>query len=182
MSTQMSKFLSLVLRHRPEVIGISLDKAGWTPVPALLEALTRAGKPLTRVELETIVATNDKQRFAFSRDGRYIRANQGHSASVDLGLIPCRPPTVLYHGTVDRFMEAIQSEGLRPGQRQHVHLHEEVAAAKKVAARRGQPVVLTIAARAMWADNFRFYVSANNVWLTDNVPPDYFETLTEETP
>jgi putative RNA 2'-phosphotransferase len=172
-SVRTSKFLSLVLRHQPEKIGISLDSAGWVGVRELLDALARHGSPLGEVELRHVVETSDKKRFAFSEDGLRIRASQGHSVEVDLGYQPAAPPDVLYHGTVARFLPSIRAAGLLKGKRHHVHLSRDVETATKVGGRRGEAVVLTVVAAGMARDGLVFYVSANGVWLTEHVPPQY---------
>jgi len=168
-----SKFLSLVLRHRPETVGIVLDENGWVDVDALLDACRLKGRGMTREELDEVVRTNDKKRFAFSPDGQRIRANQGHSVEIDLDLTPQTPPDVLYHGTTDRFLQSILKQGLQKRKRHHVHLSRDPATATTVGGRRGKPVVLRIDAARMQADGFTFYCSANNVWLTDEVPATY---------
>jgi putative RNA 2'-phosphotransferase len=168
-----SKFLSLVLRHQPEKIGITLDPAGWVGVRELLDALGRHGRSMSEVELRQVVETSDKKRFAFSEDGLRIRASQGHSVGVELGYEPATPPDVLYHGTVARFVESIRTGGLLKGQRHHVHLSRDVETAEKVGGRRGEAVVLTVDAGAMVRDGLVFYVSANGVWLTEHVPARY---------
>ncbi len=168
-----SKFLSLVLRHQPELIGLRLDEAGWVPVAELLEGCRRAGQAITLEELKEIVRTSDKQRFALSEDGTRIRANQGHSIDVDLGLEPASPPAVLFHGTVERFLPAIRREGLRPMSRHDVHLSADQETATRVGARRGKPVVLTVDAAGMSAAGHTFRISANGVWLVAAVPPEY---------
>lgn len=173
MSTKPSKFLSLVLRHDPARIGITLDSAGWTDVAALLAALAAHGTALTREELASIVATSDKQRFALSPDGERIRANQGHSVEVELELAPATPPATLYHGTVDRFLASIHDKGLIKGARHHVHLSADLETAQKVGGRRGRPVILVVRAADMVASGYSFYVSQNGVWLTDHVPPTF---------
>jgi putative RNA 2'-phosphotransferase len=170
---KISKFLSLVLRHQPELIGLELDPQGWADVAELLDRAARHGKPITREQLEQAIATNDKQRFALSPDGTRIRANQGHSVEVDLGLVPQEPPELLYHGTARQFLEPIRAEGLVAGKRQHVHLSADVPTALKVGSRHGQPVPLTVRAGAMHRDGLAFYRSENGVWLTDNVPPEF---------
>lgn len=170
MSVKTSKFLSLVLRHEPEKIGLTLDEAGWVPVADLLAALARHRHPLTEAELGEVVATSDKKRFAFSEDGTRIRASQGHSVEVDLGYEPATPPAILHHGTVDRFIESIREKGLIKGQRHHVHLSADVATATIVGQRRGKPVLLTINAEGMHAAGCAFFRSANGVWLTEHVP------------
>ena len=168
-----SKFLSLVLRHKPEVIGLSLNGEGWADVDMLLEAAQRHGHPLNRNLLDEVVFTNDKQRFAYSPDGSKIRTNQGHSVAVDLGLEPTTPPPVLYHGTVARFLESIRKKGLEKRQRQHVHLSATVETAQRVGARRGKPMVLSVNAEKMCKEGYLFYLSANGVWLTEEVPLRY---------
>lgn len=171
--SQTSKFLSLILRHEPEAVGITLDEGGWVVVDDLLAALARHGKPLSRGELEEIVATNDKKRFAFNDDGTQIRASQGHSVEVELAYQPATPPALLHHGTVERFLASIRAQGLIRGQRHHVHLSADDETAARVGARRGRPVVLTIDAAAMFAAAHLFYRSENGVWLTEHVPPIY---------
>jgi len=175
MSTKVSKFLSLVLRHEPARIGITLDSAGWTDVDALLAASAAHGVAFTRDELAQVVATSDKQRFALSPDGARIRANQGHSVEVELELAPATPPAVLYHGTVDRFLDSIRAQGLVKGERHHVHLSADLATAQKVGGRRGKPVVLVVRAADMVAAGHAFYVSHNGVWLTDAVPATFLD-------
>jgi putative RNA 2'-phosphotransferase len=167
---RVSKRLSYVLRHRPESVGIQLDEAGWVPVDDLLTALGTAGLPLTREQLDHVVATNDKRRFAFDSDGERIRASQGHSVAVDLGYSPTQPPPVLFHGTADGTVCSVLAEGLCPGRRHAVHLSCDVATARAVGARHGRPVVLRVDAAGMAAEGAVFTRSANGVWLTDAVP------------
>ncbi|MBL1286029.1 RNA 2'-phosphotransferase [Streptomyces sp. NPDC057699] len=167
----VSKYLSKHLRHEPDRIGISLDEHGWVAVDELLRACTRHGFTLTRDDLDHVVTVNDKQRFTL--DGDRIRANQGHSVTVDLGLPPAEPPAYLYHGTVARVLDAIRAEGLRPMDRHHVHLSPDRETAVRVGARRGTPVVLAVDAGAMHRAGHLFHVSANGVWLTDAVPPAF---------
>lgn len=170
---RISKFLSLVLRHQPELIGIVLDAQGFTPVEDLIAKSHRHGMRFSEAELQEVVAGSDKQRFALSDDGRLIRANQGHSVPVDLALEPVAPPDVLYHGTVAKFLDSIREKGLLKGQRHHVHLSPDEATAKAVGSRRGTPVILTIDSARMHAEGILFYHSANGVWLTDRVPPGF---------
>ena len=153
-------------------MGLTLDEAGWADVEELLAALH-----LTRAELEHVVATNDKQRFAFDDTGRRIRASQGHSRPVDLGYAAREPPEALFHGTVERLLPAILAEGLRPGRRHAVHLSPDVATARAVGGRRGRPVVLRVDAAAMHAAGHAFTRSANGVWLVDAVPERYLTVL-----
>jgi putative RNA 2'-phosphotransferase len=170
---RVSKRLSYVLRHHPESVGIQLDGAGWVDVAELLAALRASGLELTRAELEHVVATNDKRRFAFDGGGTRIRASQGHSVAVSLGYEPAAPPAVLFHGTVERNLAAIRAEGLRPGNRHAVHLSPDPETARAVGARRGRPTVLRVDAARMSADGWSFTRSANGVWLVDAVPPSY---------
>lgn len=173
--TTTSKFLSLVLRHQPELIGLTLDRAGWASVDALLAACAAHGRPLTRAELAQLVADSDKQRFALSPDGTQIRANQGHSVAVDLALAPRTPPDTLFHGTHAGALRFIREEGLVKGERHHVHLSADLATAKKVGARRGPPVILTVRAGAMAAAGHVFYCADNGVWLVDAVPAAFLD-------
>jgi putative RNA 2'-phosphotransferase len=166
-----SKFLSLLLRHRPELIGIRLDHSGWVDIDDLLDAMKRHGRALHREDLMEIVKADLKGRYAIV--GNRIRANQGHSVEVDLGLEPVEPPEHLYHGTVERFLPAIRDQGLVKGQRHHVHLSEDAATATAVGSRRGKAVVLVIEAGRMHRDRHTFYQSHNGVWLTNNVAPRY---------
>lgn len=168
-----SKFLSLVLRHKPEEIGLTLDGNGWADVEDLIRLSNEHGTRLTRSLLEQIVAENDKQRFALSEDGRRIRANQGHSVQVDLALPPSQPPGLLYHGTASRFVDSIRASGLHSANRQHVHLSPDVSTATKVGQRHGRPVVLVVRAGEMFTAGHTFFLSANGVWLTERVPLEF---------
>ena len=168
-----SRFLSLVLRHRPEVLGLELGSEGWVSVDDLLRACAADGRALSREELEEIVATNSKQRFAFSEDGLSIRASQGHSVEVELGYEASVPPALLYHGTVAKVLPLILESGLLAMQRQHVHLSADEATAREVGARRGKAIVLHVDTEAMIASGHEFFVSANGVWLTRHVPAEY---------
>jgi putative RNA 2'-phosphotransferase len=168
-----SKFLSLILRHEPERVGLKLDRAGWVGVTELLEAVNRNGVSLTLDQLKHVVAINDKKRFAFSEDGMRIRASQGHSIEVDLQYERQTPPELLYHGTPVRFVESIRTTGLNKGQRHHVHLSPDPQTAAKVGQHRGHPVVLAIRSGEMHRQGHLFYRSANGVWLVDHVPPAF---------
>ncbi|WP_069171577.1 RNA 2'-phosphotransferase [Streptomyces griseus] len=170
-TVKVSKYLSKHLRHQPERIGITLDANGWVAIDELLLACARHGFTVGRAEIDHVVASNDKKRFAVA-DGR-IRASQGHTVPVDLGLSPVDPPPYLYHGTVARVLDVIRTEGLRPMARHHVHLSPDRETATRVGARRGAPVVLSVDAGAMHRAGHSFYVSANGVWLTDSVPPRF---------
>ncbi len=172
---KISKFASLVLRHRPEVAGLRLDAEGWVDVDDFLRGCAKAGHPLTRAQLEEAVATNDKKRFAFSEDGAKIRASQGHSVEVELGYRPAPPPDRLFHGTVDAALPAIRREGLRKMKRHHVHLSFDRPTAERVATRRGPPRILEVRAAQMHADGHAFFVSDNGVWLTETVPVAYVD-------
>ncbi len=168
-----SKFLSLVLRHEPDKAGLTLDDAGWADVAALLAGAAKAGRPIARDELDEIVRTSDKKRFAFSEDGTRIRANQGHSVEVDLGYEPADPPAALYHGTAVHVLPAVRAEGLTRQARHHVHLSADRTSAEAVGRRHGKLALLTVDAARMAADGHKFYLAANGVWLADAVPAEY---------
>ena len=169
--------MSLVLRHNPQKIGITLDENGWADVFLLLSGINRSGHKATLDDLKEVVATNDKQRFKFNDDYSKIRANQGHSVAVDVEMKATVPPDTLYHGTATRFLEAIKSKGLIAKSRLHVHLSSEKETAIKVGSRHGKPVILVINASKMQADGLVFYFSENGVWLTESVPPEYIRQL-----
>lgn len=170
-----SKFLSMVLRHHPERINIKLDNNGWASVNELLLNMQNTKYKLSFEELKDIVDTNDKKRYIFNEDFTKIRASQGHSIKIDLGLESIEPPDVLYHGTSTRFIDGIMNEGLKKMNRQHVHLSKDIETATKVGSRHGKPAILEIAARAMAADGYVFYLSDNGVWLTDDIPVEYIK-------
>lgn len=170
---EISKFLSYILRHDPGSIGLALDPQGWVDVDALLDKAKAAGRPIDRATLEAVVADNDKKRFTLSEDGRRIRAAQGHSVAVDLGLDPVVPPARLFHGTATRNLDAIMIEGLKPGSRQKVHLSADEATARTVGQRHGKPVILTVDTAGMHAEGYLFWQAENGVWLTDTVPPRF---------
>lgn len=163
--------MSRHLRHQPERLGLTLEPGGWVRVEDLLEACRDHGFALTIADLQEVVERNDKQRLAFDETGTRIRANQGHSVEVDLQLEPAEPPALLFHGTAEQHLDAILREGLRPMRRHHVHLSRDEATATRVGARHGRPVVLEVDASAMAAAAHAFFVTANGVWLTDEVPP-----------
>jgi len=167
---RLSKWLSLVLRHKPESVGVALGDGGWIAVKDLLGALSARGERVSRDDLAELVRTSDKQRFAFDDTGERIRANQGHSVAIDLALPEAPPPPWLFHGTPRRFVDAIRKEGLIKGERHHVHLSLDEATAKNVGQRRGVAVVLHVHADAMAKEGHVFYRSANGVWLTEHVP------------
>ena len=168
-----SKFLSLVLRHDPSVIGIELDEAGWVEVATLLDALQNHRPQITRERLIEIVETNDKRRFAFSEDHARIRASQGHSIGVDLDLPQSTPPNSLFHGTAEGNLTSIHKNGLLRGQRDHVHLSLDEETATRVGARHGKPIVLQVESGQMVESGYVFYVSENGVWLTAHVPSTF---------
>ncbi len=174
---KVSKYLSKHLRHEPERVGLTLAPGGWVSVDELLAACIRQRFVITRKELVEVVETNDKRRFSFDSSGRRIRANQGHSTAVDLQLEPLAPPDVLYHGTGERAVGQIQSDGLRKMARHHVHLSPDSPTALKVGARHGRPAVFAVDSARMAAYGLTFYRSQNGVWLVDAVPPRYLRLL-----
>lgn len=173
---KVSKSLSYVLRHRPDTVGLELGDGGWVAVDELISAFRSSGKRMSVALLETVVANNDKQRFEFSEDRTKIRARQGHSTEVDLGYQPAVPPDVLYHGTATKNLESIQQQGLIKGRRHHVHMSTNKETMLDVARRHGKPVLLSIDAKRMLADGHEFFITGNNVWLTDHVPPEYIDS------
>lgn len=174
-----SKFLSRHLRHEPAALGLTLADGGWAEVATLLDACARHGFPLTREQLDEIVRSSDKKRFAFDETGLRIRANQGHSTPVDLQLEPAEPPPILYHGSAAKNATPILAFGLLKMKRHHVHLSLDQATALKVGQRKGNPVLFAIEAAAMHEQGFVFYCSANGVWLTDHVPPQFLRVIEE---
>ena len=174
--TGTSKFIALILRHRPEVIGISLDEHGWANVDELIAGVART-RPLDMEMLEEIVRTDGKQRYTFNADKTLIRANQGHSVPVDVELPELQPPEILYHGTAEKYTASIEAQGLLHQSRLYVHMTDDYDTAVKVGKRHGRPVVYRIDSRAMAEDGFRFYRSVNRVWLTDSVPARYLKRL-----
>lgn len=174
---RLSKFLSLLLRHKPGEIGLELDSNGWADVESLLHKCREAGVPLTLDILEDIVATNPKKRFAFNEQQTKIRASQGHSIAVELGLQPVEPPVILYHGTAEKNVASILQNGLVKQLRQHVHLSSTIDTALNVGSRHGRPRVLEVLAQQMFANDYQFYLSENGVWLTEHVPGEYVREL-----
>lgn len=172
----ISKFMSLVLRHQPEKIGLQLDDNGWVAITALIGKLNVYGLQVDISTIEKIVITNDKKRFSFNDDKTKIRANQGHSIGVELNMKKTIPPDKFFHGTAEKFVENIFKTGIQKQNRQHVHLSATEETAKSVGSRHGKPVVLTINAKQMAEKSYVFYLSANNVWLTDVVPAQYIES------
>ena len=170
---RISKYLSKHLRHAPDRLGLTLQPGGWVRVDDLLAATRKHGFAIGRDELALCVERDDKRRYSFDPAGERIRANQGHSVEVDLQLEEREPPETLYHGTVERFLPSIREAGLHRGKRHHVHLSGDVETARRVGARRGKPLILTVDAGRMRRDGHVFFLSANGVWLTDAVPPEY---------
>lgn len=173
--THISKFLSLVLRHKPETIGIELDEQGWTDIEALIARSNEHGIRFDREVLMQVVETNAKKRFAVSESGDKIRASQGHSVSVELGYTSQRPPDILYHGTGAQSVASILERGLEKGSRHHVHLSSDRATAEAVGRRHGKPYLFVVPAGKMYEDGFGFYLSDNGVWLTEHVPVQYLQ-------
>lgn len=169
---ETSKFISLILRHKPEAIGISLDEHGWADVDELIAGISRTHE-LDRDILEEIVRTDDKQRYSFNEDKTLIRANQGHSIPVDVELEEVKPPEELWHGTGEKYVLSIKEQGLIPKSRLYVHLSKDEETAVKVGKRHGKPVLYIVKAGEMYRDGYKFYLSKNGVWLTKEVPVKY---------
>jgi len=170
---ELSKFLSLVLRHKPDSIGLALDPQGWVGIDGLIAKANAAGTRFSRDDLLHVVETSDKKRFSLSGDGLRIRAAQGHSVAVELGLPPREPPRILYHGTATRFVESILLEGLKPQSRQQVHLSIDPSTAQSVGQRHGKPFIFRVDALGMHRQGFSFHLADNGVWLVDHVPPEF---------
>ena len=171
---RVSKYMSLILRHHPETIGISLDEHGWADVEELIAGIARTNE-FSREILEEIVRTDAKQRYAFNADKTKIRASQGHSIPVDLELKAVEPPEMLWHGTAEKYVASIEQTGLRPGSRRYVHLSRDRETARAVGSRHGRPVIYRVKSGKMYRKGFRFYCSENGVWLTILVPPEYLQ-------
>lgn len=175
---QISKFLSYILRHKPEAIGLTLDVNGWADIDELLDNAKKYGEIIDKNLLYEIVSQNDKKRFTISDDGMRIRAEQGHSTKqVDIDYIEKQPPRVLYHGTASRFLNSILHQGLISGNRHYVHLSDDIAVATEVGKRYGNVVMLEIKAEEMYQQGFQFYLTNNNVWLTKEVPSQFLNIL-----
>ena len=174
---RISKFLSLVLRHKPETIGLELDENGWTDTNELLAKMSQNGKSIDFEQLNIVVENNPKKRFAFNEDKTRIRANQGHSIKIDLGFEPQQPPEILYHGTGTKYLKSILEQGLKKQKRHHVHLSADKETATKVGQRHGKLAMLEVATGKMYQDRYKFYLSENRVWLTDEVPVEYLRQL-----
>ena len=176
MSNDVSKFIALILRHKPEIIGISLDEHGWANVDELINGINKT-YALDMEGLEEIVRTDDKQRYSFNEEKTLIRANQGHSVPVDVELEELTPPDVLYHGTGEKYCASIEAQGLIPKSRLYVHLSADYDTAVKVGKRHGKAVVYIIDAARMHTEGYSFYRSVNGVWLTKIVPKEYLERI-----
>jgi len=175
-----SKFISLILRHKPETIGITLDEHGWADVSDLINGINAAGGHSIDMDLlEEIVRTDEKGRYSFNEDHTLIRANQGHSIPVDVELEEKIPPDILWHGTGEKFVESIDRQGLIPKSRLYVHLSSDVETARKVGSRHGRPVIYQVDCRSMSGAGYKFFLSANHVWLTKEVPTKYLKKQTE---
>ncbi len=172
---KLSKFLSLVLRHKPETIGLQLDEAGWADIKTLIHKMKQNNRFIDFETLEEVVRTNNKKRFAFNEDKTRIRANQGHSIKIEHGFEAQTPPEILYHGTATKNIESIMSNGLDKRNRHHVHLSSDLNTAIAVGKRHGKPVVFLVDAKAMNSKGYEFFVSENGVWLTEGVPAQYLK-------
>ena len=172
----ISKYLSLILRHKPEVIGISLDEHGWANVEELIAGIAK-NHDFNMELLEEIVRSDEKQRYSFNEDKTLIRANQGHSVPVDVELVEQIPPDILWHGTGEKYVSAIDTEGLIPKSRLYVHLSKDEDTATKVGTRHGKPVVYHVLAKKMYDDGYKFFISVNGVWLTKTVPVKYLRKV-----
>ena len=175
--TSLSKYIALILRHKPEAVGITLDENGWASVSELLSGINASGKEIDMQTLEEIVAEDEKQRYSFNADKTKIRANQGHSVNVDVELKKAEPPEILFHGTGEKFVSSIKSEGLKPKSRLYVHLSKDRETAVKVGSRHGKPVVFEVNSSEMSRNGYEFFLSENGVWLTKIVPAEYLREL-----
>ena len=175
-TNNLSKYISLILRHKPEVIGITLDEHGWANVEDLINGISKTNSFNMKM-LEEIVSTDEKQRYSFNEDKTLIRANQGHSIPVDVELEKVTPPQYLWHGTAEKYVESIDKNGLIPKSRLYVHLSADKETAIKVGRRHGNPVIYRVHSSEMAQDGFEFYLSKNGVWLTDTVPTKYLDKI-----
>ena len=171
---QLGIFIAYVLRHKPEAAGITLDEHGYADVCELIDGVKKTGRTIDRDVLENMVETDEKMRFSFNADKSKVRANQGHSFPVDVEMEECAPPDVLYHGTAEKYIKSIREKGIIKKTRNFVHLSKDVPTATKVGSRHGTPIVLTVDAKRMYADGYKFFISANGVWQTERVPLGYF--------
>lgn len=169
---ETSKFISLILRHKPETIGITLDEHGWANVDELIAGIAKT-HPIDMAILEQIVAEDEKQRYSFNENKTLIRANQGHSIPVDVELEEKKPPEILYHGSGEKYVSSINEQGLIPKSRLYVHLSGDEETARKVGQRHGKPVIYKVKSGEMYNDGYKFFLSVNGVWLTKSVPVKY---------
>lgn len=176
MSNEIGKYIALILRHKPETIGISLDEHGWADVQKLIEGI-RKDYDFDMSMLEQIVSNDKKQRYSFNEDKSLIRANQGHSIPVDVELEKKIPPEVLYHGTAVKYEVSIDKQGLIPKSRLYVHLSADIETATVVGKRHGNPVIYKVLSAEMQKSGYSFYQSVNGVWLTKQVPVEYLEKM-----
>lgn len=176
---RLSKHISRILRHEPEIIGLQLDENGWLNVDELLAGINKEGRYIDKKILDEIVATNNKKRFSYNADQTKIRANQGHSIKVDVGLTKKNPPDILYHGTASRFLKSIKQSGIKKMARLNVHLSKDVKTAIDVGKRHGKPIVLVIDTKTMLKDGYQFYYSDNEVWLCDDIDYKYIKEVIE---
>ena len=176
---ETSKYISLILRHKPETIGITLDEHGWANVDELIAGISKTHTMNMQI-LEEIVSTDEKQRYSFNDDKTLIRANQGHSIQVDVELKEIEPPEFLWHGTGEKFVSSIDASGLIPKSRLYVHLSKDKETATIVGSRHGKPVLYKVLSGEMYKDGYKFYLSENKVWLTKEVPLKYLNKLTEK--
>ena len=173
---ETSKYISLILRHKPDVIGITLDEHGWANVDELIAGVSKT-HPINMEILEQIVAEDEKQRYSFNEDKTLIRANQGHSIPVDVELEEKEPPEILFHGTGEKYVDSINKSGLIPKSRLYVHLSSNEETAHKVGTRHGKPVIYKVKSKEMYQDGYKFFCSVNGVWLTKTVPVRYIEII-----
>lgn len=174
---KMGKYISLILRHKPEIINLKIDEHGWANVDELLKGINNSGRYISKEMLNMIVETNDKKRYQYNNDHTKIRANQGHSIRVDVELHEKVPPDVLYHGTAQEYLDKIRKSGIRKMNRLYVHLSKDMETAMRVGKRHGQPIVLIINTKAMINDGYKFYYSNNGVWLCDDIAYSYIEEV-----
>lgn len=172
-------FIAYILRHKPAVIGLTLDGHGYADVDELIDGVRKAGRTIDRDILENLVETDEKMRFSFNADKSKIRANQGHSFPVDVEMDECAPPDVLYHGTAEKYIKSIRENGIIKKTRNFVHLSKDVETATAVGSRHGAPIVLIVDAKRMYADGYKFFISANGVWQTESVPLGYFAEISD---
>lgn len=172
---KLSRFVSLILRHKPETIGLTLDNQGYVSIDELLQGINNSGRTINRFILNEIVSSDNKNRYSFNENNTMIRANQGHSIPVNLNLQELTPPEILYHGTVKKYYKSIIENGLIPKDRMYVHLSEDIETAIEVGSRRGKPVLLIVKAREMYNNGYVFYKSKNGIWLISEVDNKYIK-------